>query len=100
MNTFLDLNLIRTLNKAYRIVCYYTNWSQYRQGAVFLPENIDPYLCSHIIYAYAQIKNGLLATRESNDEDLYKRVLNWKNSNPNLKVLLAVDGKISKLKLI
>ncbi len=34
-----------------KLVCYYTNWSQYRvKEGKFLPEDIDPFLCTHIIY--------------------------------------------------
>ncbi len=36
-----------------RVVCYYANWSVYRQGtAKFTPQNINPYLCTHLIYAF------------------------------------------------
>jgi len=52
----------------YKVVCYYTNWSQYRQKiGKFLPENIDPHLCTHIIFAFGWIKNGKLTSFEAND---------------------------------
>jgi hypothetical protein len=37
-------------------VCYITNWSRYRTGeAKFEVEYIDPFMCTHIIYAYATV---------------------------------------------
>ena len=36
-----------------RVVCYYTNWSVYRKGlAKYTPQNINPYLCTHLVYAF------------------------------------------------
>ena len=56
--------------KEYKRVCYYTNWSQYRPGrGKFLPENVDPSLCTHIIYAFATMSANRLAAYEWNDED-------------------------------
>lgn len=53
----------------FRVVCYFTNWSQYRRGlGKFTPENIDPFLCTHLIYAFAFLKNGELRMFEKNDE--------------------------------
>ncbi|KAK2178229.1 hypothetical protein NP493_552g00018 [Ridgeia piscesae] len=80
----------------YKRVCYYTNWSQYRKGAgKFFPESIDPFLCTHINYAFATMKNHKLAPFEWNDEGAtggYARVNALKKKNPKLKTLLSVGG--------
>ncbi|CAK6963903.1 Hypothetical predicted protein [Scomber scombrus] len=76
------------------LVCYFTNWSQYRPGnGKFMPSNIDPNLCTHLIYAFAGINDGHeLVSAEANDEQLYKSFNGLKQRNPNLKTLLAVGG--------
>ena len=55
-------------------MCYFTNWSQYRpEGGKYLPGNVDPYLCTHLIYAFAVINDANeLVTYEWNDETLYQ----------------------------
>ena len=54
---------------AMRRVCYYTNWAQYRPGSgKFMPENVDPSLCTHYIYAFARLNGNQLAAYEWNDE--------------------------------
>ena len=103
----------------YKKICYFTNWAQYRLGpAKFEPEHIDPFLCTHIIYAFAYISNEtfLITKVEENDEglltddwssfaqindwitrvwwwlDLYRRINALKRRNPKLKTLLGVGG--------
>ena len=58
-----------TSEPRYKRVCYYTNWSQYRKnGGRFLPANIDPFLCTHIVFAFAKLDHkGQLAPYEWND---------------------------------
>ena len=81
--------------KNYVRVCYHTNWSQYRPGAgKFWPENIDPHLCTHLMYSFAKINrnNDKLAMYEWNDDKLYPRFNALKQKNPELRTLLAVGG--------
>uniref|UniRef100_A0A671LM01 Acidic mammalian chitinase n=1 Tax=Sinocyclocheilus anshuiensis TaxID=1608454 RepID=A0A671LM01_9TELE len=74
--------------------CYFTNWSQYRPGiGKYTPANVDPFLCTHLIYAFSIInQNNELVTYEWNDDVLYKAFNDLKNTNPTLKTLLAVGG--------
>ena len=84
---------ISQANKYVR-VCYFTNWAQYRSGiAKFVPKDIDPSLCTHVVYAFAKIDSGnKIASYEWNDETLYGEVDKLKQKNPDLKTLLAVGG--------
>lgn len=89
-----------------QIVCYYTNWSQYRvKIGKFTPEDIQPDLCTHVIFAFGWLKKNKLTSFESNDETkdgkigLYERIVGLKKANPSLKVLLAI-GKCYRSILI
>ncbi|XP_051281703.1 acidic mammalian chitinase-like [Dicentrarchus labrax] len=77
-----------------KLVCYFTNWSQYRPGGgKYLPANVDPNLCTHLIYAFSIISHSNeLAPYEWNDDVLYKSFNELKNRNSQLKTLLAVGG--------
>ncbi|XP_020858781.1 chitotriosidase-1 isoform X2 [Phascolarctos cinereus] len=78
---------------ATKLVCYFTNWSQYRPGqAAFLPKDVDPFLCTHLIYAFADMKDHHLTTFDPNDVQFYKDLNSLKSRNPNLKLLLALGG--------
>jgi chitinase len=62
----------------------------------FKPPNIDPALCSHIIYAFAVMDESYrVVAFEWNDDgpgNLYEQLNNWKFQYPNLKTLIAVGG--------
>ncbi|XP_049427300.1 acidic mammalian chitinase-like isoform X3 [Epinephelus fuscoguttatus] len=86
--------VICQLGSATKMECYFTNWSQYRPGeGKFLPQDVDPFLCTTLIYAFSIINhNNELVTYEWNDEVLYKSFNALKTKNPHLKTLLAVGG--------
>ncbi|XP_055511101.1 chitotriosidase-1-like [Leucoraja erinacea] len=77
-----------------KLACYFTNWAQYRTGiGRYLPENIDPFLCTHLIYAFAKMnENHQIITVEGNDETLYKQFNDLKLRNTKLQTLLAIGG--------
>ncbi|XP_067913402.1 acidic mammalian chitinase-like [Heterodontus francisci] len=82
------------LGTTYKLICYFTNWAQHRPGiGKFMPENIPPCLCTHLIYAFAIIDNSYkIVIKERNDEALYKSFNGLKTKNPSLKTLLAIGG--------
>ena len=44
-----------------KVVCYVTSWAFYRKGqGKFVPEHLDPRLCTHIIYAFAGLNPDTL----------------------------------------
>ena len=82
------------------LVCYFTNWAQYRPGlGKYVPENIDPFLCDVLIYAFAELEDDKrLKPFEWNDlsepwmKGMYEKTIDLKRVNSKLKVLLAVGG--------
>ncbi|KAG8229921.1 hypothetical protein J437_LFUL009655 [Ladona fulva] len=80
----------------YKIVCYFTNWAWYRQGAgKYLPENIEPDLCTHIVYGFAVLdyENLIIKAHDSwadFDNKFYERVTAYKKKGK--KVTIALGG--------
>ncbi|XP_054836397.1 chitotriosidase-1-like [Eublepharis macularius] len=89
----LAILVILHCSSALKLVCYFTNWAQYRpERGRFLPQDIDPNLCTHLIYAFAGMDENKIKTVEWNDEKLYQDFNKLKERNPRLKTLLAIGG--------
>ena len=60
-----------------KVVCYWGTWSNYRPNAgKFTPENINPKLCTHIIYSFA----GLEGSSSRYEKHLKNRINGISNS--------------------
>jgi len=80
-----------------KVVCYYANWAVYRQGdAKFTPQNINPYLCTHLIYAFGGLgkDDTLVPFDEYQDIEKggYGQFAALKTYNKDLKTMLAIGG--------
>lgn len=79
------------------IVCYLGSWSVYRPSlAKFTPENINPFLCTHIIYAFAGLSSKYELRPFDSYNDItqggYRKFTSLKDYNKQLKTLIAVGG--------
>ncbi|KAJ8784699.1 hypothetical protein J1605_008050 [Eschrichtius robustus] len=84
------------LGSAYKIVCYFTNWSQYRpEPAKFFPRDVDPCLCTHLIYAFATMNDNKIAPYEWNDIDVlytqFQTLKDWSMGIESTEMLQAFE---------
>jgi len=90
-----------------KVVCYWGTWSNYRPNAgKFTPENINPKLCTHIIYSFAGLEGSSNSENPWSIKSLdpwmdledeyrlagFRKVTDLKYVNPKLKITLAIGG--------
>lgn len=82
-----------------QMMCYVTNWSAKREGpGRFNIEDIDPKLCTHVVYAFAKLKENKLAPGLDSDigddykEGTYAKLMKLKEKNADIKIMLALGG--------
>lgn len=73
---------------SFKLVCYYNFPST---SDSLLPEEIDPYLCTHINVGFAGIVNNTVSM-DSSDFDVLKELVQLKMVNPKLKILICIGG--------
>jgi len=80
----------------YKVVCYFTNWAWYRPSdGKYMPEDIDPSLCSHIVYGFAVLDYSNLVIKPHDswadiDSAFYSKVTSLKKLG--IKILIAIGG--------
>lgn len=83
------------------MVCYYGSWAVYRPGrGKFDVEDIDPTLCTHLIYTFVGLgsdgKVKVLDAWNDLEEDYglgaFKRFVKLKQRNPMVKTMVAIGG--------
>nr|XP_022901760.1 acidic mammalian chitinase-like [Onthophagus taurus] len=84
-------------SKTDKLVCYYANWAAYRNGdGKFEIKNIDPNLCTHLIYAFVGLNDDstikILDSWQGVDLAGFKNFNNLRNKNSKLKTLIAIGG--------
>lgn len=94
-------------NKPYRIVCYWGTWAFYRPGTgKFEAENVNPNLCTHLMYGFAKLQNNKIALYDPDlddgDEDwnsglnwghgMIRRMVNLRTYNPHLTTMISIGG--------
>ncbi|XP_076460167.1 chitotriosidase-1-like [Babylonia areolata] len=109
LGLFLLLSLLPAGASVFRRVCYFTNWSRDLQeaGARFRLTDVEPHLCTHLLYAFAAVQRHNnnnsdslvpIATQktEGREEELqrYHQFNALKKVHGQLKTLLSVGGSI------
>ncbi|KAI8128837.1 putative chitinase 10 [Lucilia cuprina] len=89
-------------NERKNVVCYHGTWSTYRQskGKFDVEKDIDPFLCTHLMYAFFGIEetgdlrviDPYLDLEDNYGRGNIRKFNALKLRNPTLKTMLAVGG--------
>jgi len=96
--SFLFTVLITQITPSPVVVCYLGSWAVYRPAAgKFSVEDIDPTLCTHLIYSFAGLNentSSIISLDPPYDitRGAFKRAVALKNRNPSLQVTIAIGG--------
>uniref|UniRef100_A0A0B7BJT9 GH18 domain-containing protein n=1 Tax=Arion vulgaris TaxID=1028688 RepID=A0A0B7BJT9_9EUPU len=81
-------------------VCYFQSWARHRTNvAKYDVENIDPNLCTHLIYSFGKLDintKQLTASEPAVEEGAngkFSQFNNLKSRNPALKTLISIGGQ-------
>nr|BAF49605.1 chitinase [Monochamus alternatus] len=91
--------LLSASASAKNVICYFASWTVYRPGnGKFDVENIDPTLCTHIMFGFIGLYPdgtiNIIDPWESDDDGLkgFTRLTSLKQSYPSLKIMVSMGG--------
>ena len=85
----------------FKLVCYYGSWSHWRSTIGKLSSSeIDPFLCTHLIYSFLNINPNFTVSPNDPYLDLeggtrvgsYNKFLALRDQNPKLRVMISIGG--------
>uniref|UniRef100_V5HC81 chitinase n=2 Tax=Ixodes ricinus TaxID=34613 RepID=V5HC81_IXORI len=82
------------------MLCYWGSWSAYRPGeCAFAVDQIDPFMCTHIVYAFTKILDNKitlfdpwLELPDGGGRDMLRKLNDLRTINPQLKTIIAIGG--------
>lgn len=94
---FAVLSALAIASSEARVVCYFASWTIYRPGnGKFAAANVDPNLCTHILYAFVGLNEDgsvmVLDDWEATGLHEIENLQALKQQNGNLKIILSMGG--------
>ena len=84
------------------VVCYWGSWANYRpSNGKFTPEDVDPSLCTHLIYSFVGLDNvsssiksleTWMDLQENYGLGGFRKTTDLKLRYPHLKMTVAIGG--------
>ncbi|XP_042144783.1 endochitinase isoform X2 [Ixodes scapularis] len=82
------------------MLCYWGSWSAYRpMQCAFAVDQIDPFMCTHIVYAFTKILDNRitlfdpwLELPDGGGKDMLRKLNDLRTTNPQLRTIIAIGG--------
>lgn len=78
--SFIPNNVLLGQRRDFKVVCYYQDWSfYYNTDYAFTPKDIDPQLCTHLIYTFAKFADDSISLEPFDNKQAIENSERWNN---------------------